>query len=256
MTLFAASKTAAASVLDIFSCLSLSGDGYDFSPKENMSRPCSVPLCRDTAAGFGALCNRHKAIRRRHGHPEQSGITVQELTPYRKRVKHRMERNKDNGAWNILAQRWERVIDAAKAQEVEAQAGKSFVSFEREACGELVKLSNEVPVETLIETVLALFLMQEEQPRRFRSDAAFDAQLARRARALTDTNAGTYWDDKAKRTKRVYRDVTPRTLAVIADYLKAAFGVAGLYVARLEQKELDRTKNEEAALAEALESLQ
>ena len=220
-----------------------------------MSRPCSVPQCPDTAAGFGALCNRHKAIRRRHGHPEQTGITVQELAPYRQRVRLRMEKNQGNQAWSILAQRWGVVIDAAKAQEAEAQRGRPFVAHERDACQELVKLAREVPVETLTETVLALFLMQEEQPRRFKSDAAFDAQLARRARALTDTNAGTYWDDKAKRTKRVYRDVAPRTLAVIAEHIKAAFGVAGLYVARLEQRESEQTKNQQAALVEALESL-
>ncbi len=220
-----------------------------------MSKTCSAPQCPDTAAGFGALCNRHKAIRRRHGHPEQSGITVQELAPYRKRVKQRMEKNQGHQAWSILAQRWEMVIDAAKAQEAEAQRGRPFVSYEREACQELVKLAREVPVETLTETVLALFLMQEEQPRRFKSDAAFDAQVARRARALTDTNAGSYWDDKAKRTKRVYRDVAPRTLAVIAQHIKAAFGVAGLYVARLEQRENEQAKNQQAALNEALESL-
>ncbi|WP_298624785.1 hypothetical protein [uncultured Zoogloea sp.] len=220
-----------------------------------MSRPCSVPQCPDTAAGFGALCNRHKAIRRRHGHPEQTGVTVQELAPFRLRVRLRMEKNQGNQAWGILAQRWGMIIDAAKAQEAEAQRGRPFVAHERDACQELVKLAREVPVETLTETVLALFLMQEEQPRRFKSDAAFDAQLARRARALTDTNAGTYWDDKAKRSKRVYRDVAPRTLAVIAEHLKAAFGVAGLYVARLEQRESEQTKNQQAALVEALESL-
>ncbi len=220
-----------------------------------MSRPCSVFQCPETAAGFGALCNRHKAIRRRHGHPEQTGISVQELAPYRQRVRLRMEKNQGNPAWSILAQRWGVVIDAAKAQEAEALRGRPFVTHEREASQELVKLAREVPVETLTETVLALFLMQEEQPRRFQSDAAFDAQLARRARALTDTNAGTYWDDKAKRTKRVYRDVAPRTLAVIAEHIKAAFGVAGLYVARLEQRESEQTKNQQAALVEALESL-
>lgn len=220
-----------------------------------MSRPCSVSQCPATAAGFGALCNRHKAIRRRHGHPEQTGVTVQELAPFRLRVRLRMEKNQGNQAWSILAQRWGMVIDSAKAQEAEAQRGRPFVAHERDACQELVKLAREVPVETLTETVLALFLMQEEQPRRFKSDAAFDAQLARRARALTDTNAGTYWDDKAKRTKRVYRDVAPRTLAVIAEHLKAAFGMAGLYVARLEQRESEQTKNQQAALVEALESL-
>ena len=180
---------------------------------------------------------------------------MQELAPYRKRVKHRMVKNKSNKAWAILAQRWNAVIDAAKAAEAEICNGTPFASYNRDAYSELIKLANEVPVETLIETVLAMFLMQEEQPRRFMSDVAFDAQLARRARALTDSNAGTYWDDKAKKTKRVYRDITPRTLAAMARHLKTAFGVAGLYVARLEQQEQEQAQNERAALTQALESL-
>lgn len=49
--------------------------------------------------------------------------------------------------------------------------------------------------------------------------------------------------------------MAPRTLAVIAERIKAAFGVAGLYVARLEQRENEQTKNQQAALTEALESL-
>lgn len=220
-----------------------------------MSKQCSVRQCSSTATGYGNLCERHKAIRRRHGHPEQSGVTVQELMPYRKRVKHRMDKNKGNFAWSILAQRWGMIIDAAKATEAEALSGKPFFSYEREANGELIKLANEVPVEVLVETVLALFLMQEDQPHRFKSDAAFDAQLARRARALTDSNAGTYWDDKRKRIKRVYRDITPRTLAVMAQHLKAAFGVAGLYVARLEQQEQEQANSERLALIKALENL-
>lgn len=220
-----------------------------------MSKPCSVPLCSTPAAGFGNLCDRHKAIRRRHGHPEQSGITVQELAPYRKRVKQRMDKNKGNPAWGILGQRWEMIVNAAKANESEILNGRPFVIYQRDAQHELVKLANEVPIDSLIETALAMFLMQEEQPRRFKSDAAFDAQLARRARGLAETNAGTYWDDKTKKAKRVYRDVSPRTLAVMAEHLKTAFGVAGLYVARLEQQEQKQADSERAALTNALENL-
>lgn len=229
--------------------------GTIFHFERNMSKQCSVPLCSGTAAGYGNLCDRHKAIRRRHGHPEQSGITVQELAPYRKRVKHRMDKNKGNPAWGILGQRWEMIIAAAKVDESEIRNGRTFITYQREALHELTKLANEVPVDSLIETSLAMFLMQEEQPRRFKSDAAFDTQLARRARALTETNAGTYWDDKTKRVKRVYRDVSPRTLAVMAQHMKAAFGVAGLYVARLEQQEQQQADSERAALTNALENL-
>lgn len=220
-----------------------------------MNKKCNVPRCSEVATGYSTLCNRHKAVQRRHGHPEQLGVTVQELAPYRKRVQQRMSKNKENSAWGILEKRWAMIIEAATAEEAEILNGRTFVTHQREAQNELIKLANEVPINTLIEISLAMFLLQEEQPRRFKSDEAFDAQLVRRTRALTETNAGTYWDGKTKRVKRVYRDVSPRTLAVMAHYLKAAFGPAGLYVARLEQQEQQQADSEQAALSNALESL-
>lgn len=220
-----------------------------------MIKKCRAAQCSEKAAGFGTLCDRHKSIQRRHGHPEQAGVTVQELAPYRLRVRVRMEKNAASDAWNILRQRWEMMLEGAKEHEAAYRSGAAQIAHERQALNEFAKLGSHVPVAAVIETVLALYLMQEEQPRRFKSDVAFDAQLARRVRGLTDSNAGSYWDDKAKRTKRVYKDLPPRTLAALARHLKATFGVAGIYVARLEQQEANQQNNEKAALATALEGL-
>jgi hypothetical protein len=56
-------------------------------------------------------------------------------------------------------------------------------------------------------------------------------------RALSDVNAGTYFDHKTGKTKRVYRDVLPGTLMALAEPLKAAFGVAGVFLAELDQRD-------------------
>jgi hypothetical protein len=219
-----------------------------------MSKTCSVPKCNNPAAGFGILCDRHKSIQRRHGHPEQTAITVQELAPYRQRVRLRMAKNASNEAWSILSQRWEKMLAGAKDTEAALRTGP-HVAPERQALLELIKIGDHAPAATLSETTLAIYLMHYEQPRRFKSDAAFDAQLARRVRGLTDTNAGSYWDDRAKRTKRVYKDIPPRTLVALAGSIKAVFGVAGVFVAKLEQQEAEQQNNEKAALAAALENL-
>jgi hypothetical protein len=99
-------------------------------------------------------------------------------------------------------------------------------------------------------------VMREEQPRRFRSDRAFDFQLARRVRALADANAGTYYDKETGKVKRVYRDVLPGTLEHLAAPLKEAFGVAGLRLAQLEEGERKRAANERQDLMAALKEME
>lgn len=136
----------------------------------------------------------------------------------------------------------------------QGQQGEVGFSHQRKAIGELAKL-REVEPDVVAEAVLAMYLLQEEQPRVFKSDTAFDFQLARRIRGLTDSNAGVYWDQNKQRTKKVYRDVPPKVTLAMSEYLKAAFGVAALYVAQLEQEEVKSELTEKATLRDALESL-
>lgn len=178
-----------------------------------------------------------------------------ELAPYVKRVRARIEKNADSPAWNLLAERWGALIDHAKAHEQECQTGRPFNRHERDALCEALRVALHVEPEAVMATAIAAFMMQEEQPRRFKSDRAFLFQLARRVRALTDINAGTYWDHKAQRVKRVYRDVAPRTLEQFGRIVSETFGAAGIFVARLEQREADEKSQQQAALHEALEAL-
>jgi hypothetical protein len=126
---------------------------------------------------------------------------------------------------------------------------------ERVAAQELQKLADAVAPKEVVETVLAFFVMQEVQPRRFRSDRAFRTQMVRRVRGLTDLNAGSWFDHQTGKTKRAYKELSPRAAAVMAQWLANAFGGAGLHLARLEQIEVDKKQEEQKALHDSLSQL-
>jgi hypothetical protein len=126
---------------------------------------------------------------------------------------------------------------------------------ERIAAHELQKLTGAVAPREIIETTLALFVMQDLEPRRFRSDKAFRTQLVRRVRGLTDLNAGTWYDHQTGKTKRAYKELNPRAAAVMAQWLANAFGGVGLHLATLEQTEADKKQQEQRALHAALSGL-
>ena len=100
-----------------------------------------------------------------------------------------------------------------------------------------------------------MFMMQEMETRRFRSDAAFRFQLVRRVRALGDVNVGEYFDDETGKMKRVYREFSPRATTVMGQWIAEAVGVAGVRLARLEVQEEERTKSERMKLHQSLEEL-
>ena len=58
-----------------------------------MRRACSVNRCGKQTSGFSTHCELHKRTLRRHGHPEQKGVTVFELKPYRDRIAARRAKN-------------------------------------------------------------------------------------------------------------------------------------------------------------------
>ncbi|MFJ7566730.1 hypothetical protein ACIQW9_07205 [Herminiimonas sp. NPDC097707] len=117
------------------------------------------------------------------------------------------------------------------------------------------QIASHAEINDVIEVSLAMYLLQEERPGRFKSDLAFNSQLVRRVRSLAPCNTAEYIDYKTGRTKRVYRDAKPRTIAIVAHVLKETFGVAGLTVSRLERSELSKHRQELAALHAALGDL-
>ena len=109
-----------------------------------------------------------------------------------------------------------------------------------------MKLADEVAARDVWKTVVALYLLRRADPRRFRSDRAFQFQLQRRVRALAPISQGTYWDEKTGKVKKVFRDHTPRTLEQIGVWLQQLFGPVGVHFERL----LDREEESKRKAAE------
>lgn len=220
-----------------------------------MPRPCRTPGCHEAAHGFSPFCENHKKTARRHGAPTQQGVTVHELKPYVALVEARKAKNPGSEVWTILTARWEAVLSHAQGVLQRHADGHIGVRWERLAAHHLVTIGRDVEPWSVVKTALAMFLMLDQRPIRFASDAAFDHQLVRRVRGLTDTNAGTYWDHQEQRSKRVYRDIPPRVILTMAQPLRAAFGASGLMLAAKEREEVDKANEERLRLAAALEDL-
>lgn len=221
-----------------------------------MSRTCAVPGCSESAAGYSNLCRQHKQAQRRHGSPTQLAVTSHELRPYVALVDARKARNPNSEAWAILQARWGVVVDASRATLQRYAEGQASQRFAVQAAHHLRNVAENVEPWVVIKTALAMFILQEQHPRRFTSDDAFDFQLVRRVLRLAPTNAGTYWDQQDGKAKRVYRDVPPRTIRALAVPLKEAFGAPGLMLAVKEREETQRGADERKRLADALGDLQ
>lgn len=218
-------------------------------------RVCEISGCGGAVSGFSRYCEPHKRRNRRHGHPNQLALTAHELEPFRKRVRARIEKNRDNPTWNMLCIRWEALIEIAKAEEARYLTGAVHNRYEAEAWFNLIKIGRSTSAMKVIEVALAVYLLQVERPHQFKSDNAFGAQLVRRVRSLAPINVGSYYDHQARKTQSVYRDGKPRTTAILARILQDTFGVAGLTVAHLERHEIDKLRNEKQALYDALGEL-
>src|SRR5215212_5867503 len=209
-----------------------------------MKRTCRVPGCgAETASRFSLYCRNHKARIRRHGAVNQTGITSADLKPYLVRVRRRIKKNAASPAWGQLDGRWLTVVDHARDVVSAANAGRAGPGYERTAAYEVLKLAEAVKPREVVETALAMFMMQELEPQRFRSDAGFRFQLVRRVRALGDVNVGEYFDDETGRMKRVYRELSPRALVVMGEWLAAALGAAGVHLGRLELADQEKQLN-------------
>jgi hypothetical protein len=192
---------------------------------------------------------------RRHGAVDQDGVTKAHLNPYLERVRARIGRNPDSPAWSHLGNRWRALVGYAQGILAEQRQGRAGFRHERIAAEEVIKLASAVEPHQVMEAALAMVVMQELDPSRFRSDQAFRTQLVRRIRGLSDLNAGTYYDHGSGKLKRVYRDITPRATAVLGHWLVETFGVAGLQLARLEIAEQSKTASERQEFHQALSEL-
>ncbi|MDR5731271.1 hypothetical protein QCE47_02760 [Caballeronia sp. LZ025] len=221
-----------------------------------MNKQCMAGACEAPAAGMGRYCETHKRAFRRHGHPLQSGITVPEVKPFIKRVKARINANETNPTWSLLAARWESMVDISRAYVTQMKSGAAFNRYEARAHQAILNLANTVDASDVTTMALGMYMLREEQGRRFHSDEAFTFQLVRRVMLMSDVHVGTGWNPKTGKTFRVYKEPSPRVTRIIGGLLQEVFGTVGLYVASLEAADKRKQEQQTAELHAALEALQ
>jgi hypothetical protein len=217
---------------------------------------CRAPGCESpTTSRYSVYCSRHQSRLRRQGDVAQEAISKAELTTYLKRVKQRIAKNPESPAWGQLGARWLAVVEHAKGVVAAFRAGKAGARYVRKAAEEVLKVAETATPRDVIEIVLAMSMMEELDGRRFRSDPGFRFQLVRRVRALADVSAGRRYDHRSGKVRRVYRELTPRAVATIGQWLADMIGGAGIHLARLEVRDIEQAKQARQALWGALEEL-
>ncbi|OCC02394.1 hypothetical protein BA190_24015 [Labrys sp. WJW] len=207
-------------------------------------RPCRVPGCTANAHGHGKFCNGHQATYRRHGAPNQKGISTVDLRPYLKLVDQRVAKNHESPLWAALDGRWHDLTVAAR--EI-AERSQAQPRWQREAARAVIKLAEGAEARDIVRVILAMYIMEGSERRRFVDDRAFQFQLVRRVRLLSEVNVGRYHNHATGKTKRVYRDLAPRIVLCLAKWLAEFFGSAGVWMAKLEkdQNEAQQRKRED-----------
>jgi hypothetical protein len=219
-----------------------------------VNRTCRAPGCSGEAGRYGRFCATHKARSRRHGEPEQRGVTVAELAPYLRRIRGRIARNADSPVWAICDARWEMVVENAEATLRQFNGGASGFRCERLAAQQVVKVAAEVAPRDVVTTTAALYLLQADHPHRFLSDKAFWFQLGRRVRGLASGNVRS-WAQPDGSIRKAYVELSPRAAECFAHWTAKALGPIGLHLARLEQQERDAVDQQRQELADALRTI-
>jgi len=214
---------------------------------------CAAPGCgRPTSSAFSRYCALHKANLRRHGAVDQRGLTKGELKPYEARVRARIRANPKSPVWPKMEARWEDVVRYAQVVIADWEGGQARSSYTLGAAREVVRLGALVDARDVVVTTAAVFLFDQIEPHRFRGDRAFRAQLVRRVRGLTEANATDYRDPVTGKSRRTYRELTPRSAVIMAEWLTESLGALGVHLARLERKEREAQATAERQLHEDL----
>lgn len=215
---------------------------------------CTVPGCQKAAGRYGQLCPKHIARKRTQGHPEQEPVGRYELRPWCRAVRPVIARNRDREAMKITEERWQHLL-ARCIPLTDGRDNRGIVHWPTtQAARALLQATKEAAFEEVLETVAALVLLRDTNPRRFRSDEAFNVQLARAVRRLGTTAVAWGWDQKAGKSRGVYRTFPRRSSLALAEMVLEAIGLTvGRIVATVKAEAERKARHEghyRAALAE------
>jgi hypothetical protein len=208
---------------------------------------CRVPGCSKRSAGYSPLCPKHRSRKRRHGHEEQRTIGKIDLKPFIKRVEERIAKQPDANLWSICEQRWNKLAETWKAE-----PPKTIYAPVRAGAKELVRLADTVSARDVMVTLIAFYLLQDNDPRLFKNETGFRTQLVRAIRSLSGGSFAD-WDGASDgRKRRAMKELDPHTVKYLSGVLAELLGPAGLKVAQLERKEEEERRQATLAFYAAM----
>ncbi len=212
---------------------------------------CRVPGCANACAGLSHLCSKHRSRKRRHGHEEQRTVTKADLKPFVEKVQARIAKQPEAKLWSICDQRWDALTSSWRAQ-----PPSTIHRAVRAGNKELVRLADTASGREVAVTTIAMYLLQAYDPRLFKNETAFRAQLVRRVRGLSSTSYGE-WDGAGDgRKRRAMQELEPKTTEYLSGILVELFGPAGVKVAQLERREEEERRREQLEYHTALREMQ
>ncbi|MCA3247357.1 MAG: hypothetical protein ING29_12870 [Azospirillum sp.] len=181
-------------------------------------------------------------------------MTAKELRPYRQAVRPIIARNRTTDALMITEERWTETLRRCGAY-AETDGRTVFHRPTKQAAQALVKLGNEAAFDAVLETVAAMLLLQERDPRRFKSGRAFSVELARVVRRLGTLAIVSQWDQRAGRVRGVYRRFPLPASLALAELVTTAIGLAAKRIADTVQAEEARKVRLEGEYRASLEGI-
>ena len=212
-----------------------------------MPTTCRVSGCNKSTSGYSPLCPAHRSRKRRHGHEEQVTVSKTDLKPFIDNVHDRIAKQPGASLWSVCDQRWDMLTDTLRDD-----PPKTIYRFVRSAMKELVRLKRSVSGRSVAVTTIAMYLHQQHEPRRYRSEEAFRAQLVRRVRSLSDTSFAQWGGASDGRSRKAMKELEPRAVAYMANLLVELFGPAGVKVAQLERRDQEERQKVQTAFGAAL----
>lgn len=221
------------------------------------SRSCEVTGCfNEVTSRYSRLCEKHKKVKRRNGDPRQETIRKHTLEPFVKQVREIIRKDK-TGKIEIGLMK---IRDGLRSQAQDRldrfyRKGEAMVSYNVKTAAELEKVLKDTDAVTCGCTIAAMYLLQENNPRLFKTDIGFRFQLARIFRGLSDMNKGSYYNHKTGKTQRAYRDIPPKVMQGIADALVSMYGSFIAHILNRVRQEAAEKEMPQKLIKEGFESI-
>jgi hypothetical protein len=129
-----------------------------------------------------------------------------------------------------------------------------YIAHERKAAQLIVQIADGVDTDRLIDLTAAVYMLQEFQPSRFRTDDCFDFALGHVLRR--EAGANRRFTNKFDGTMKAhYREMGRSTRRRLGELIRKGLGLVGLHIAQLERKRLTARADQEAKFKQTVAAI-